>query len=144
MGCGLKSAPTTTKCMSSSSQPPSSTSSSPEDGPSSSKSTLNNSSETRFFNRWRRTFSEVTGMGLSDEQWADVVAERQRKRCFKMRDDLITYSKLTPSLLLPLLLTQGSCDCARSCCCLHARKDREGDRRQSQSVSADTVPTMRN
>lgn len=77
------------------------------------------------FERWRRSFSNLTGLGLSEEQQADAIALQERRRCEKWKNELVKYSQSSfiilcsfayshPVILLmgPLLPWHACCACA--------------------------------
>jgi inner membrane protease ATP23 len=51
------------------------------------------SSETRMFDRWRRKFGVITGLGVSDEERRRDLDEFQHERCEKWKQNLMNYSQ---------------------------------------------------
>lgn len=67
------------------------------DGSSSSNTQLprfSSNSDKRLFDRWRTAFSVITGVGMSEGERADALAERHREVCMKWKTELANYSEL--------------------------------------------------
>lgn len=70
-----------------------SSTSSPSSFPSISNSPAEGESDSRIYERWRRAFGVVTGVGLTAEQRADALADQQRRTCEKWKQELTKYSQ---------------------------------------------------
>ena len=64
--------------------------------PRSIKSPSEGDSDINIFERWQKRFSQVTGVGLSSEQYADLLAEQQKRRCEAWKNELTQKSKSQP------------------------------------------------
>ena len=50
-------------------------------------------SDSSAFNKWRRRFAEITGAGMSADEWAGTLARQQHLTCEKWRNELVNNSQ---------------------------------------------------
>jgi hypothetical protein len=71
-----------------------------------SSSPASSQSDARIFNRWRKTFGVITGLGLSDEERAVEMQAHHIRTCEQWKRQLMNYSQHSSVLRWPIVLAE--------------------------------------